>query len=128
MFKRWMIVVSVMIALSLVPYFKSEADNLRAQDKWVAIGDECTKHLERQPDIWTIENDSWYLENCDSGAEYSKSNIAFRSYRFYSEAQGTSMMIVAGCVGIAFVSLLGRWIYLGVIGHSRPLLIGKCQV
>lgn len=120
MFKRWMIIVSVMIALSVAMYFKSETNRLQAKEEWVVIGDECTKHLERQLDDWTSENDSWYRYNCDIEVESSKFNLANRNYSFYSEALGTSMMLVAGCLAIAFVSLIGRWIYLGGKKKTKP--------
>jgi hypothetical protein len=109
MFKRWIILLLVLMALSAASFYY-HTEQFAAS--WVVL-DECGDYLDTLTNDWDSENDRWFYQKCDLDNVISDASLERQWGDRMSYFAGLSLETFVYILIMLFLSLIGRWLVTG---------------
>ena len=112
MFKRWVILLLVLMALSAGASYHYRQE-FNETFSYSSVTEECMRYLRSADDNWTSVGDTYWQSRCEDGNYYSD-YMEERRWRDQAAKLAAYAAITGfGIFVVLFLSFIGRWLVTG---------------
>lgn len=111
MFRRWMILLAVLLVVSICLVFYFYQQFLNSYE----VSDTCRDYLDNlpDPDTWSGKEDRFWMKTCDLDWPLSDTVLEGNWRDFMQKCSQMSFISAFGIFCSMVVSLIGRWVVKG---------------